>query len=148
MLLTLEPRASVCSCPVEGRMPPENEKAESARDRLVDVRSGCATQTKFAAGVMSALTTAFVVGRWPQHYFMLVVAKSLIMRPDAGSVQLHARCFQGAFVCAHSHVARCSDSARSCSDRLRTRRCQRKLLKGKCGKRRMRSKCALTCGQC
>ena len=54
---------------------------DSEKERLFDVRSGRTTQTKFAAGVTNALMTAFVVGRWPQHYFMLMIAKSLIMLP-------------------------------------------------------------------
>jgi len=77
-----------------------------------------------------------------------VVAKSLHMPPNAGSVQLHARCFQGALLCTHIQAARCSESGRACSDDLSAKRCQRKFRKGKCRKQRLMRKCALTCGAC
>lgn len=78
-----------------------------------------------------------------------VVAKSLRMLPNAGSVQLHARCFQGELLCTqHVQAARCSQSDRACSDHLSSKRCQRKLRKGRCRKVRVMKKCALTCGAC
>ena len=80
-----------------------------------------------------------------------IVAKSLEMKSNAGSVQLHGNCFRGSFVCPSTATAApvCSNAARAtCSDRLQARRCMRKLRKAKCGKRRMQQKCAQTCGLC
>jgi hypothetical protein len=50
----------------------------SSREQLV---AGGMSQTKFAVGVCNALATAFVIGRWPEHYFILMILKSLIILP-------------------------------------------------------------------
>ena len=98
-----------------------------------------------------------------------VVAKSLDMDQDAGSLQVHAHCYSGPLGCLRGTIegqGNCGGSAAhnsiwtggmthvgrpdcSCQDLKSSRRCAKKRMKGKCRKPRVSSvKCRATCGAC
>ena len=81
----------------------------------------------------------------------IVIARSLEMNRNAGSLQMHAHGFSGSLQCS-TGVDACqatNPDASSCRDSLGSRKCARKALKGKCRKRRVHSrKCQRTCNGC
>jgi len=79
-----------------------------------------------------------------------IVAKSLSMDDDGGSLQMHAHGYSGPLQCSGGSTCQAPPTgAASCSDLKGTRRCLRKRAKGRCSKPRVRTvKCRKSCGAC
>ena len=85
------------------------------------------------------------------HVDGFVVAKSLRMSRNGGSVQLHAQCFGGEFACVSAGLPACGAAGpHACQKdkkgKWRRERCAKKASKGKCAtNKKVRRKCKGTC---